>query len=473
MTTGMNLCDMDVWSFVLTLSYLFIAMILANVLRNVCRFIRRLMIPSSVLGGFLLLLANWLFKVLTGAPLYPTSSLEILTYHGLGLGFAALSLRATEKKAGRSSSAGFDTGVTVVNGYLLQAIMGLVVTIGLYYLIDSFFASGILLPMGYGRGPGRRITGGHTYEVSYGFTNGTSFGLAVAAMGFGLRQCGGRDLPQLAPAQGHLPGEMGSDVQEEISLSTFAGENEVPLTESMDKFTIQLALVFIAYALAFLCMRLFNLLLDPTGQGPPGIAGTIQSTIWGFQFLFSSVFALLIRAAMKSLRRKGVIRREYTNTFMQNRIAGFMFDLMVVASIAAIDLSAFRQVNFILPLGIISVVGAVGTYYYLRFVCHRIYPWYEHEAFLSLYGMQTGTASTGTILLRELDPKFQTQAADNLVYHMPWAILFGAPMFLLMGVAPQGVTQSLITLIACVALFAVFNVILFRRSIFKKAAVKK
>lgn len=158
---------------------------------------------------------------------------------------------------------------------------------------------------------------------------------------------------------------------------------------------------------------------------------------------------------------------------MQNRIAGFMFDLMVVASIAAIDLSAFRQVNFILPLGIISVVGAVGTYYYLRFVCHRIYPWYEHEAFLSLYGMQTGTASTGTILLRELDPKFQTQAADNLVYHMPWAILFGAPMFLLMGVAPQGVTQSLITLIACVALFAVFNVILFRRSIFKKAAVKK
>lgn len=55
--------------------------------------------------------------------------------------------------------------------------MGLVVTIGLYYLIDSFFASGILLPMGYGQGPGQAYNWGHTYEVSYGFTNGTSFGL--------------------------------------------------------------------------------------------------------------------------------------------------------------------------------------------------------------------------------------------------------------------------------------------------------
>ena len=58
MTTGMNLWDADVWSFVLTLSLLFAAMIAANILRRVCPFIRKALIPSSVLGGFLLLLAN-------------------------------------------------------------------------------------------------------------------------------------------------------------------------------------------------------------------------------------------------------------------------------------------------------------------------------------------------------------------------------------------------------------------------------
>ena len=58
MTTGMNLWDADVWSFVLTLSMLFAAMIAANVLRNTFSFIRRALIPSSVLGGFLLLVVK-------------------------------------------------------------------------------------------------------------------------------------------------------------------------------------------------------------------------------------------------------------------------------------------------------------------------------------------------------------------------------------------------------------------------------
>ena len=69
MTTGMHLWDADVWSFVLTLSLLFAAMIAANILRRLCPFIRKALIPSSVLGGFLLLLANavarWKFSHIT------------------------------------------------------------------------------------------------------------------------------------------------------------------------------------------------------------------------------------------------------------------------------------------------------------------------------------------------------------------------------------------------------------------------
>jgi len=304
--------------------------------------------------------------------------------------------------------------------------------------------------------------------MSWGFENGTSFGLAVAAMGFISASVGGVIYLNWLRRKGIFQGNLGSDVKDELTLSTFTDENEVPLSESMDKFTIQLALVFLAYALAFLFMKGVNALLDPAGTGAKGIAGTIQGMIWGFQFLFGSVFAILIKAVMGSLKKKGVIHREYTNNFLQNRIAGFMFDLMVVASIAAIDLSAFRDHRFVLPLSIICVLGAVGTFFYLRFVCKRVFPWYEHEAFLSLYGMQTGTASTGVILLRELDPKFETQASDNLVYHMPWAILFGAPMFLMVGIAPQSPGRSWMVLGACAALFVIFNIILLRKSIFRK-----
>ena len=469
MTSGMNLWDSQVWSFVLTLALLFIAMIAASVVRSLWRGVRRALIPSAVLGGFMLLLVNFAAKTLFHKPLYSTELLEILTYHGLGLGFAALALRRTEKKTdARSRSGAFDSGVAVVNTYLLQAVLGLAVTIALSYGLRSFAASGVLLPMGYGQGPGQAYNWGHTYEVSWGFENGTSFGLTVAAMGFVSASIGGILYLNRLKRKGLFQGELGENVQEELTMATFTDENEIPLSESMDKFTVQLALVFISYALAYLFMRGVNTLLDPTGTGATGLAGTVQGMIWGFQFLFGTLFALVVKSVMGVLKKKGVIRREYTNNFLQNRIAGFMFDLMVVASIAAIDLSAFRDPAFMLPLTLICVLGAVGTYIYLRLICKRVFPWYEHEAFLSLYGMQTGTASTGVILLRELDPRFETQASDNLVYHQPWAILFGAPMFLLVGVAPQSTGKAWMVMGVCAGMFAVFNVILLRKKIFKK-----
>lgn len=274
MTTGMNLWDADVWSFVLTLSLLFAAMIAANILRRLCPFIRKALIPSSVLGGFLLLLANAVARWGFHHPLFSTGTLEILTYHGLGLGFAALALRNTEKKTdGRSRTGAFDTGVTVVNGYLLQAVLGLIVTIGLYYAIRSFYASGLLLPMGYGQGPGQAYNWGHNYEMQWGFENGTSFGLAVAAMGFVSASVGGVIYLNWLRRKGIFQGRLGEDARDNVTLSTFTGDNEVPISESMDKFTIQLALVFLAYALAFLFMKGINSLLDPRRDGREGACG--------------------------------------------------------------------------------------------------------------------------------------------------------------------------------------------------------
>ncbi len=468
MTTGMNLWDANVWSFVITMTLLFVAMIIANILRNTIPALRRLMIPSSVLGGFLLLIVNTFCKNVLDIQLYQTSMLEILTYHGLGLGFSAMALRTVDKKQdNRSKTGAFDSGVTVVSTYLLQAVLGLIVTIILFYAINSFFASGILLPMGYGQGPGQAYTWGHTYEASWGFANGTSFGLAVSSMGFVCASIGGVVYLSYMRRKGRFTGEMGKDASDaDMTIDEYAGKNEIPLSESMDKFTIQVALVFVAYILAFLFMKGVNVIVDTGVLG--GLGKTVQSMIWGFQFLFGTLFAILVRTVLNKLRKKNVVKRDYINNFMMNRISGFMFDLMVIASIAAIDLNAFLIPSFIIPLSIICVLGAVGSYIYLRVICRRVFPMYEDAAFLSLYGMLTGTASTGAILLREVDPKFETQASDNLVYHQPWAILFGFPMFLLLGVAPQSVGKCLLTLGICIALLVVMNVILFRKAIFKK-----
>ena len=467
MTTGINFWDSEVWAFVVTMFYLFAAMILANTLRNTIKPLRKLMIPSSVLGGILLLVVSVIYEEFSGRPMIPTLTLEMLTYHGLGLGFVAMALRNIEKKQDkRSRSGAFDSGVTVVSGYLIQAVTGIVISLACYYLLRSFWASGLLLPMGYGQGPGQAYNWGHNYEVLYGFEGGTSFGLTVAAMGFLSASVGGVIYLNRLRRKGIL-GKSSGFVANDLTAEQLGGSNEIPLAESMDKFTVQVALVFIAYIAAYLFMKAVDLLIETGVMGNFGF-NTVRPLIWGFNFLFGTLFAILEKALLRGLNKSGVIKREYTNVFMQSRIAGFMFDLMVVASIAAIDLSAFAKSEFIVPLSIICVAGAVVTYAYLSFLCPRVFSAYPHEAFLSLYGMQTGTASTGVILLREMDPNFETQASDNIVYHQPWAIVFGFPMLLLLPVAAQSVVKGWVTLGILIVLFAVMQLIVFRKSIFKK-----
>ena len=145
------------------------------------------------------------------------------------------------------------------------------------------------------------------------------------------------------------------------------------------------------------------------------------------------------------------------------RASNFFFDLMVVAGVAAIRLSALEDFwGIILVMG---VVGLVSTYLYNFFVAKTLFPEYQEEQFLTMFGMLTGTASTGIILLREIDPEFKTPASDNMVYQNFPAIVFGFPMMLLATMAPA---KPALTMIILILFFLVMNVILFRSKIFVK-----
>ena len=258
MTTGINFWDTSVWTFVGTLAILFFAMLFAGILRNQFSFIKRLMIPSSVLGGFLILIVAFVYKQISGNAMFESATLEMLTYHGLGLGFAAMSLReldqAQKEGGGKMKGDAFDTSINVVGSYLIQGIFALTVTMLLAKALGSFFASGLILPMGFGQGPGQAYNWGHTYELNYGFTDGTSFGLTVAAMGFIASSVGGIIYLNSLRKKGVIRGEA-EETEEDLSAQTITGNGEIGLSESLDKFTVQLALVFLSYGLAYLFMR--------------------------------------------------------------------------------------------------------------------------------------------------------------------------------------------------------------------------
>ena len=163
-------------------------------------FLKKSLIPTSVLAGILILIAAEVYTAITDVPFFDTeffggngyAFLEVITYHCLALGFIATSFKATGGKFGKKrANEIFNTGVTTVATYLLQGVLGMGFTILIVLLGKEFFeAAGLLLPFGYGQGPGQALNFGYMYE-GYGFFGGRAFGLTIAGLGFLCASFGG------------------------------------------------------------------------------------------------------------------------------------------------------------------------------------------------------------------------------------------------------------------------------------------
>ena len=454
-----NFWDSSVWGFFNLLAVLLMSLLAANIVKKGIKPLRESLIPVSVLGGGILIIVEGIYKLVTGEAMFDTAffgsngteMLEIITYHTLALGFIASTFKSSDAKLTKERTTEiFNTGVTTVATYLLQAVVGFGITIVASFIIKDFFAAaGILLPFGYGQGTGQALNYGGIYENDFGFVGGKSFGLTIAALGFLSASIGGVVHLAILKRKGKFSTKKTEEW--EITSDKIQSANEIPMQESIDKLTIQIALIAVAYMVAYALMFLLGKLL-------PGM----KSVIYGFNFLLGVLAATLVKAVLKFLKNKNIVKKEYTNDFLMTRASNFFYDIMVVAGIAAIRLGVLEKYWGIML--ILGVVGLVITYIYNYFVAKTLFKNYPEEQFLAMYGMLTGTASTGIILLREIDGEFKTPASDNLVYQNFPAIVFGFPIMLLATLAP---VKPILTLIILAAFFVVMNIILFRSKIFK------
>ena len=456
----LNFWDYNVWGFLNLLAVLLGSILLANVLKRHIPFLQASLVPTSVLGGGVLLAIVGIWRVITGEDFFETpffggngtATLELITYHMLALGFTASAFKTSEGQLTKERRVEiFNTGVTTVSTYLLQAVFGFGITMVAAKVIRGFFpAAGVLLPFGFGQGTGQALNYGNIYEMEHGFVNGKSFGLTIAALGFLSASVGGVIHLNLLKRKGLILHK--GSAEGAIHAEDIQNEGEIPMQESIDKMTIQIALVAAAYMLTYLMMLgLGNLL--------PGL----RSVIYGFNFILGVLSGTVMRSLLNWFRKTGMGTREYVNNFLMTRVSNFFFDVMVVSGIAAIRLSALEKYWGIML--ILGIVGLVITYAYNYVVSKLLFPRYSREQFLAMYGMLTGTASTGIILLREIDGDFKTPAADNMVYQNFPAIVFGFPLMFLATLAP---VKPGLTFVILVAFLGVMNVILFRSFLFMK-----
>ena len=441
------------WNIIVQLGLIASVVLLANFLRQKFRFIRRSLMPIAVLAGFLLLAAKYL-----GLVTLDTELLEMLVYHGIALGFIAMSLRVPQEKAqGAQQLTGLKSGAIIVSTYMVQGVVGLLVTLALGYTVmpELFKAAGLLLPMGYGQGPGQANNVGSTYE-GLGFAGGRSFGLAIAAAGYLVACVVGVVILNVWAKRGKIRASR-AETAEQPTVDFFQGRDEIPVSDSIDKLSVQLAMVLLVYLATFL---LAWGLTSGLAAVSPGAAASLNSLIWGFNFILGAALAMLLRVLLEKGRRAGFIRRQYQNNYLLNRISGFFFDMMIVAGIASIHVEDIR--GLWLPFLLLAVLGGVFTWFHLSFVCKKVYPDYYYEGLISMYGMMTGTISSGVLLLREIDPDLSTPAANNLITGSSVGILFGAPVLVLVGMAPRSDTMCWVTLLLAAAYLALLLLVILK-----------
>ncbi len=428
----------QLWNSIVQIVIISSTLLIANCLRRKVKAIRGMMLPTAVLGGFILLIVK-----LLGIVKIDSAFFEFITYHCIAIGFIAMSLRVPEKVAGdKKDRVGLKSGAIIVGSYMIQVIFGLAISIGLAYTIkpDMFKAAGVLLAMGYGQGPGQANNIGASYE-SMGFAGGRAFGLAIAAAGYISACVVGVAYMTWLSRKGKLERKEYEEVSGSVTIDTFQDENEIPIAESLDRFSVQVAFVLVVYGATFLLTKGITGLLDTY---IPALGNMLNSMLWGFNFMIGSGLAIAFRSILKALRASKIVNRQYQNNYLLSRISGVAFDIMIIAGIGSIEIEDLS--GLWLPFILMSIAGAVVTLFHLQYVCKKVYKGYYYEGMLSMYGMMTGTISSGVLLLRELDPQLKTPAANNLVIGSSFAILLAAPLLVLVSLAPKSTMMTFMVL---------------------------
>lgn len=447
--TTISTSAFSTWSLIIWFAIISFMMLLGNIIRRKVKYFRNLLFPTAIIAGFLGLGFKYLWFYLPDIMAilfngYTSTFLEgvkanvvnfneflqIITYHALALGFIAMGLKTVkDAKTKKIKGKPIKSGLLIVNTYLLQGMIGLVFTIALGYVYTSVAPyGGLLLPMGFGQGPGQANNIGSIFETN-GFVGGQAFGLAIATIGFVWASIAGIYYINKRAKEGVLT-RSSTYQQSAVSNQEVEASDEIPVSEAIDKLSVQIIFIFVVYAVAWGFMSWITSLIGTDTS----FKQSMVSLIWGFNFIFAMLFAILFKQGLKFVTKKGWMKRKYTNEYMLNRLSGVLFDFMVVASLMSINIEALANTGLLVTLILMTLAAGIMTYFYLIFTTRRIYPEYPHYAFATMFGNLTGTAPNGIALLREIDPNFETPAADDLVTGSSSAVMFGAPILILTGI---------------------------------------
>ncbi|MGB4572259.1 MAG: hypothetical protein WBH97_05495 [Rectinemataceae bacterium] len=190
-------------------------------------------------------------------------------------------------------------------------------------------------------------------------------------------------------------------------------------TEAIDSLSFHIAMVVVTYFLSFLLLKGVSFLLAFLGK----TGNELATNLWGINFIFSSLTAILVRKVMDALHLGRLLDDDTLN-----RISGFSVDYMLAGAIAAISLAFVGQYWF--PIILMSTLCGLMVFYTVPWMSSRMFKDYKFERMLMLYGVSTGTLSTGLALLRVMDPEFKSKVASDYMVSAGLTFALAVPFIL-------------------------------------------
>jgi ESS family glutamate:Na+ symporter len=410
------------WKVIMDAGAISLALLISTILRSRIRFFQKFLIPNALTAGFLLLPCyNFLFPALG----YGGNRLGELVYHLLNVSFIAMTLRSSPPKVkGHKGGGVLGMATGILSGYAFQALLGLGLT--LLFMPGLHPAFGLFLPLGFASGPGQSFAIGKGWE-SMGFPGASTVGLTMAAIGYLWGCFGGIFLINHGRRKGWLRGEgLGLLKDKAILSGVVARGGEKPVgarlttdSEALDSFSFHAGMVMFTYFLSFLLLKLITWLLG--FAGPSGME--LAANLWGLNFMFSALMAIVVRKVMDLARLDHVLDDDTLS-----RLSGFGVDFMLAGSVAAISVVFIAQ--YWVPILLMSTICGIATTIIIPWMCSRMFRDHVFERMLMIYGVSTGTLSTGLALLRVTDPEFKTNVASDYMLSAGLTFVLAIPFIL-------------------------------------------
>ncbi|MBL1066059.1 sodium/glutamate symporter [Streptomyces sp. 7-21] len=382
------------WSLLSDAGLIAVLLVTGTVARARLRIVQRLMLPSSVIAGFLgLLLGPEILDVL------PFSS-ELGTYASvlIVVVFACLALTNESGFGGFGKSTG-NFSLYSIGSYAVQVGIGvafaLVVLGPLWDTPDEF---GALLFAGWAGGFGTAAALGTAFEEN-GWEQASSLGFTSATVGMLVGIAGGIIITNWGARRGYAKG-VGrfENLPDELRSGLIASARDREATGrattsavSIEPLALQVSLVAAVSAAAY---------------GIAEWAGDLYPDFAVPVFAVAFLVGLLLRLAGSRTPAWN-----YVDPQTLRGVSGAATDVLIVCGIASIVPSFVA--DYVTPLVLLLVLGLALCLVLFLVVAPRVFDenWFEKALFT--WGWATGSVSTGVALLRMSDPKLESRTLDE------------------------------------------------------------